>query len=98
MIELEKVYRQEDDTFVSLLNAIRNKTITSDDLAHINKNIVPLTAKSEICILTTTNKAKDLYNQERLDDIDKEMITTARIAEGSYEKGSQIEEIVFFKE
>ena len=32
-IELEKIYRQSDDEFIRLLNAIRNRTVTEDDLA-----------------------------------------------------------------
>ena len=29
-VELEKVYRQQDDEFIRLLNAIRNRTVTDE--------------------------------------------------------------------
>jgi len=35
-VELEKVYRQKDDEFIRLLNAIRNRTVSDDDLALFN--------------------------------------------------------------
>ena len=31
-VELEKVYRQTDEKFINLLNAIRNKSVTDSDL------------------------------------------------------------------
>ena len=36
-IELEKIYRQKDDEFIRLLNAIRNRTVTDDDLLLLNR-------------------------------------------------------------
>lgn len=36
LIELEKIYRQHDEEFILLLNAIRNKTITDDQFAMLN--------------------------------------------------------------
>ena len=40
-IELEKVYRQKDASFLKLLNAIRNNTATDDDMNEINKRYIP---------------------------------------------------------
>ena len=40
-IELEKIYRQKDDEFIRLLNAIRNRTVTDDDLAFLNRRVDP---------------------------------------------------------
>ena len=39
--ELEKVYRQKDDEFVRLLNTIRNRSVTDDDLAQFNSRCDP---------------------------------------------------------
>lgn len=39
MIELEKVYRQQDSDFIYLLNAIRNKVITERELVTLNKRV-----------------------------------------------------------
>ena len=40
-IELEKVYRQKDASFLKLLNAIRNNTATDDDMNEINRRYIP---------------------------------------------------------
>ena len=40
-IELEKVYRQRDASFLKLLNAIRNNTATDDDMNEINRRYIP---------------------------------------------------------
>lgn len=36
-IELEKIYRQQDQGFISLLNSIRNKVATNEDIALLNQ-------------------------------------------------------------
>src|SRR3989338_4139502 len=38
-IELEKIYRQKDEKFIGLLNAIRNNSITDEDLALLNRRV-----------------------------------------------------------
>ena len=65
-IELEKVYRQKDDEFIRLLNAIRNRSVTEDDLEIINKRLAPdfEAPKDEFYIqLTSTNDMADKINE-----------------------------------
>ncbi|MFC1771715.1 AAA family ATPase, partial [Candidatus Margulisiibacteriota bacterium] len=38
-VELEKVYRQSEYEFIELLNAIRNNSVTEDQLGQFNKNV-----------------------------------------------------------
>ncbi len=74
-IELEKVYRQRDDRFLNILNAIRNNTATDEDLAAINARYMPdfHDDKGFYIYLTTTNDLADSINAKRLTDIkDKE--------------------------
>lgn len=67
-IELEKVYRQQDPTFIALLNGVRNRSITPEQLTTLNERIVdnPITATDDDIHLTTTNAASDEVNQRRL--------------------------------
>jgi ATP-dependent DNA helicase PIF1 len=68
-IELEKVYRQKDDEFVRLLNAIRNRSVTEEDLAIINKRLAPdfETPKDDFYIqLTSTNDMADKINETEM--------------------------------
>jgi len=41
-IELVKIYRQSDSTFIELLNAIRNNSVTDKDLELLNERVKPI--------------------------------------------------------
>lgn len=75
-IELKKVYRQSDEKFVGLLNRMRNKQMTSEDVEVFNERHDPSFEPSEsveYVHLTTTNKMSDQRNQFELNRIeDKE--------------------------
>lgn len=68
-IELEKVYRQKDDKFLNILNAIRNNTATNEDISVINKRYMPEfhDDKGFYIHLTTTNDLADSINMQSLD-------------------------------
>lgn len=71
-VELEKVYRQKDDEFVRLLNAIRNRSVTDDDLAQFNKRCDPgfePPPGSFTLSLTGTNDLADRINEKRLAEL-----------------------------
>jgi hypothetical protein len=71
-IELEKVYRQKDDEFIRLLNAIRNKSITEEDIALFNQRCHPdfsSSADDFYISLTSTNDLADDINEKRLAEL-----------------------------
>lgn len=47
VVELEKVYRQRDDHFIQLLNAVRNRSVTDEHLALLNRRLLPREALRE---------------------------------------------------
>jgi len=64
-IDLEKIYRQQDDAFIGILNAIRTRTVTSDDLRVLNRRYIPEfhPGSEELFIhLTTTNVMAERIN------------------------------------
>lgn len=67
-VELEKVYRQHDQSFIELLNAIRNNSIDSEGLSLLNTRYLPEydpPGRGFSLRLTTTNAmAADLNAQE----------------------------------
>jgi hypothetical protein len=68
-VELEKIYRQQDGEFIRLLNAIRNRTVTDDDLALFNQRHDPAFSAppGDFYIhLTSTNDLADALNEEQL--------------------------------
>lgn len=69
-VELTKIYRQKDEAFIGLLNRVRNKTTTEEDLAVLNARVTDEEAflqEAPAIYLTTTNKKVDALNQEKLD-------------------------------
>jgi len=83
ILELNKIYRQTDPDFISILNKIRNDDIDDDCLNRLNKNIIQtetLLSLSDHIILTTTNKIAKSINDYRLEEIlKKEFIYRADI-------------------
>lgn len=68
-IELEKIYRQKDDVFISLLNNLRTNNVTSADLTLLNSYYNPNFNKGpepEYITLTTHNIKADKINREYL--------------------------------
>ena len=68
-VELEQIYRQSDQEFIELLNAIRENNATERHFARLAQNVdaefVP--APDELFItLSTTNNIADRVNSERL--------------------------------
>jgi len=69
-IELEKVYRQKDEKFIHLLNAIRNNSLADDDLELLNRRVNADFARKEagayIVHLTSTNRVAAEINAAHL--------------------------------
>jgi nucleoside-triphosphatase THEP1 len=63
-IELDKIYRQADDTFISLLNNLRNNQITEYDIELLNKyyrpDFKPKADENYITLTTHNYKALEL--------------------------------------
>lgn len=75
IIELEKIYRQKDVDFISLLNRIRLNQLEGNDIELINQHYFPgFTPPEEehYITLTALNAAADKINQSKL-----EQLTTA---------------------
>ncbi len=70
MIELEKIYRQKDQDFIELLNAIRNNTVTEGHLRALNARVgakLPTAKDDGFAVhLTPTNAMASELNLERM--------------------------------
>jgi len=69
IISLEKIYRQKDERFIQVLNAIRNRSITDDGLNIINARCDPTFNPPDddfYIYLTTTNALAYTINQQYL--------------------------------
>ncbi len=69
LLELEKIYRQKDQNFIDILNAIRNNSVLPGQLKEINKRLLPdfRPVNGEFYInLTTTNDMALHANENEL--------------------------------
>ncbi len=89
-IELEKVYRQKDEKFIGLLNAIRNNSIDSRQLAAINKRTGAALTEGDkngfSVYLTTVNKKAEEINNKELLKLKRKIRVYTATAEGEVEK------------
>lgn len=87
-IELEKVYRQKDENFISILNAIRNNTITNEQIAKLNQRYIPdfKEPEEELYIhLTTTNDIANKINHEKLSQLKGKLLRFPGYIMGNFE-------------
>jgi len=71
-IELEKIYRQSDDQFISILNRFRENQQTEEDINFLNnyyRNEIDTQELEGYIHLTTHNRKADKINSERLQDL-----------------------------
>ena len=88
-IELEKIYRQKDEKFISLLNAIRNKSATDKDIEEINKRVmINFEPKADefYISLTTTKALSEEINRRELAKIKEKMYLNKGKLEGKFEQ------------
>lgn len=87
-IELKKVYRQQDENFIQLLNDIRNNSISQEDLELFNKRFNPtFSPKGDdfYIYLTTTNEKADIVNSQRLAQLDEKLIEIEGEVNGKFQ-------------
>ena len=86
-IQLEKVYRQEDDAFISLLNHIRSGHVSPEDIRQLNARYQPQFAprpEDGYIRLTTHNASADRQNELELAKIDHPSFTFNATIDGTF--------------
>lgn len=69
-VELTHIFRQQDETFISILNEIRTNSLTAESLAVLNSRVADIDDNSEGCIrLTTHNSDANSINASKLEDL-----------------------------
>ena len=86
-IEFQKVYRQEDDGFLRILEHIRLNRATPEDLMHLNGRVdMPTEEDGAVITLASINKTADEINQKRLAEIDSEEYVYEGNITGKFDK------------
>lgn len=71
-LELDKIFRQQDEQFIGILNNLRNNICTPADLNRLNSHYrEDLPVEEKVITITTHNYIADKLNREALDKIDK---------------------------
>jgi hypothetical protein len=68
-IELKKIYRQKSDVFVSILNNVRDGSITDEQLCLLNERCIPVESDESYITITTHNVNANLINSIKYDKI-----------------------------
>ncbi|MEP6674843.1 MAG: helix-turn-helix domain-containing protein [Ferruginibacter sp.] len=75
-IELKKIYRQNEASFISILNKIRNNQLDYDDLQLLHQYYKPGFEAPEdehYITLTSHNRNADIINQNKLNSLDEKL-------------------------
>jgi len=86
-VELEKIYRQHDEQFITLLNGIRNNSVTGEGLELLNERYQPdfePPPEDFYVYLTTTNRLAEEINGKRLAGLKGRLYTFTGSIEGEF--------------
>ncbi len=89
LVELGKIYRQKDEDFIELLNAVRNNSATDDQIARINERYQPSFDRDPrdfSILLTTTNLLAAEMNEKELRKLRGELYTHKGEIHGEFDK------------
>jgi len=100
-IELKKIYRQNDQEFIDLLNKIRVNQIEQNDMEYLNSRYNPYFTQNDnhnYILLATHNHTVDSVNMEKLENInEEEFIFNAKIEKTFPANSYPTEEILRLK-
>ena len=86
-IEFQKVYRQEDQDFLRILENVRLNKTTPENLMHLNERVCQPTKEDGMVItLSSRNCTVDGINQKRLAEIESEEYTYEGTVTGKFEE------------
>lgn len=97
-IELEKVFRQQDEQFISLLNHFRENKVTKEDVVLLNRHFRPdfeeakeqndKGGANEYILLTTHNHKVDAINHKKLNELNENSYTYQAEVRGDFKENS----------
>jgi len=90
-IELQRVFRQTDPQFIELLNKIRTRQVTAEELQVLNERFNHIVAfgKDELVInLTSTNKLASRINQDELTSLSFHEYSFNAVITGDFDEKS----------
>ncbi len=83
-IELKKVYRQQDEEFISILNAVRMGNITDEQLSILNARLDMRDTEQDVIELTTHNQNANRINLHKLHELTTPSVSLNAIISGDF--------------
>ena len=98
-IEFQKVYRQSDEDFLTILNKMRNGEVKSEDLALLNKHVGSEENNEDFSVtLTSFNYMAEKINEQKLNEIEEEeFIYQAAIQDDFKKNDAPVPEVLRLK-
>ena len=87
LIELDKIYRQKEDSFVRLLNKVRNNQMDADDFEDLHMRYDPLFSPmpgEKYITLTSHNKQANEINQQKIENLFTNEFKYAAVVEDEF--------------
>lgn len=85
-IEFRKVYRQDDERFLNILEHVRMNSIMPEDIALLNTCIRQPDKNDMVVTLASVNKTADEINSKKLAEIDSQEFIYEGTVEGRFEE------------
>jgi len=84
-VELTKIFRQEDDSFIRILNNLRNNQTLKEDLDELNEHFLEGDSVPDgVITITTHNYKADQINQSELEALETETFEYHATIEGDF--------------
>ena len=91
LIELNKIYRQKEDSFVDILNKVRNNNMDVDDFEDLHQRFYPdfrPSLEEKYITLTSHNNQADQINYRELQKLSTSSVTYEAIIENDFPEKS----------
>lgn len=86
-VEFRKVYRQDDENFLHILQDVRVNNVSREDVMQLNQRVKSPDDKDGLVItLAAYNRTVDSINQKRLDGIDSDEMVYEGVVDGKFEE------------
>lgn len=101
-LELKTIYRQSDESFIQILNNIRNNTTNEQDLDELHKHYDPdfrPDLRDKYILLTSHNARADVVNKTELEALTTKLHVFEGVTKGDFgEKMVPVEKYLLLKE
>lgn len=87
VLELEKIYRQDDKRFIEILNNLRNNKFVQSDVNELNKHYIPhfeAPKKEPYIFITTHNKKAEALNDKKLRELKSRSVFYSATISGTF--------------